>query len=122
MGAGNWPGVRYEAGGANWQAYETLACDVYNPGDSFGLTFRIDDRAGPSRYDDRFNRKMRIHPGWNRIRLPLDEIRSGPRARELDVAAIARVSLFGAKTESGPTFYLDNVRLIPPVDRAGEGG
>jgi len=112
LGVGGWPGLRYKAGRSDWQPYGALACEIFNPGESFVVTIRIDDTVLPLRREDEFNRKLTVEHGWNLIRLPIEEIRSGPPGRDLDMTAIARLVLFVAKGEPQRTFYLDHVRLI----------
>jgi hypothetical protein len=121
LGAGGWPGLRYDAGRADWQPFGTFACDIYNPGETFRLTLRIDDSRPTERREDEFNLKLDVKPGWNRIRLPVEEIRTAPPGRDLDVTRIDRIVIFARKGEPPRTFYLDHVRLEGPQAGGSDG-
>ncbi len=79
----------------DWTGYQrlrlVLRSELDHPVD---LVLRIHDRAHDDRYADRFNRRLTILPGQNAFAIPLDEIRRAPDAREMDLSAIARLSVF----------------------------
>jgi hypothetical protein len=119
-GGGEWPGVSFAAGGSDWRGHAALSFDVFNPGPSFPLSVRIDDAGDTTEYASRFNRTVTIAPGANRIRIPTDDIRQGPRDRELELGDVRWVMFFvdaGAERR----FYLDRVQLEGPSDRALAG-
>ena len=72
------------------------------------LTIKISDTGRG--FDERFNRGMIVDHGWTHVRIPIEQIRQGPVARELDLRAITRV-LFFARTGPSRRFLLDDVRL-----------
>jgi len=104
------PALMYVLGGQDWRRFRTLTWSVYNAGEPFHMTIRIDDAAEPADFGSRFYRGMTVQRGANRFELTIDEIRRGPRDRELDLARIERLMLF---VRQGPLrrFYLDDVRL-----------
>ena len=65
----------------------------------------------PADFGSRFYRGMTVQPGANRFEVTIDEIRRGPRDRELDLARVERLTLF---VRQGPSrrFFLDDVRLV----------
>ncbi len=105
-----YPGVRFLAAGQDWRPYQTLACDVYNPASPFHLALRIDDAQSIGQ-SDRYTASLPIAPGWNQIRIPMQEIAKTPSGL-LHLGAIRRVLLFLDSPGGGKrTFYLDHVRL-----------
>ena len=109
-GGGRWVGVRYHAGDIDWSGFQVLAWEMHNPGEPFKLTVRIDDaRSNDSR--NRFRRNFSIETGRNEIRIPIGEIRSGPKDRSLEMSTIRRLILHLGKDSSPRVFYLDSVRL-----------
>lgn len=109
-GSGSWPGVTFFAGGMDWRGYSRLGWDIYNPGEPFRLTIRIDDEVDTS-FEGSFHRALAVATGWNRYEIPLEQIRSGPRVRDLDLGRIRRV-YFYAEGEQPRRFFLDHVRLM----------
>ena len=99
----------------NWKGYRFLVLDVYNPSpDVLEITCRIHDRRheeGEQRYQDRFNRFFRLPPGWNEIRIDLDDVAKSTAGRTMDLGEIRGVGLFAMKLSSPRTMYLDHVRL-----------
>jgi len=55
------------------------------------MTCRIHDRRhvqGLKRYQDRFNRRYTIQPGWNCINIPLQDVQAAPEGRSMDLKAM----------------------------------
>jgi hypothetical protein len=103
-------GIREPA--SDWTGYETLAFDVYSelPEDA-EMVLRIHDAAHDQDYRDRFNRAVVIHPGCNRIRVALSDVREAPRGRSMGMTKIAGVYLFAVRPAEPFTIYLDAFRL-----------
>jgi VanZ family protein len=100
----------------NWQGMEGLKMSIYNP-DSSGLrlTFRVHDWQhvqGEQLYSDRFNRSALVKPGWNDIFIAMEEIRSAPAGREMDLGNIYGFGLFASGLEEERVIYIDDVRLV----------
>jgi len=105
------PGVRFLAADQEWREYRTLAFDIFNPGDSFTVSLRIDDDFPKPEREDRFYRALTIATGWNHIAIPLEEIASTPKNRRLNLAAIRRVVFFLEDPAEPHVFHLDHVRI-----------
>jgi hypothetical protein len=108
---GTWSGVSYLPREDDWKGYRMFAFDVFNPGPSFPLLVRIDDDGDTSEYSQRFNKRLRVSQGWNRLRIPLAEVEAGPKGRRLKLACIRAFYLFVAPQQPSRLFYLDNVHL-----------
>jgi len=112
---GNWAGTRYNAGEQNWSDYDELVFDIYNPGEPFRFSIRIDDVLEQDKVW--FVRKTTLPRGWSELRVPMEQIRIGtypqkePR-REVDLGRIWRLMLSTGKNQPGRVFFVDHVRLI----------
>jgi VanZ family protein len=100
----------------DWRGHEALEFSVFNPGAaSLALTCRVHDRlhsAAGQHYSDRFNRRFGIAPGWNDIRIPLEDIRLAPATRPMDLSRIDGLGIFSVRLPAAATVFLDRVRLV----------
>jgi hypothetical protein len=67
---------------------------------------------GAQRFQDRFNRRYTIQPGWNRIHIPLLDAQQAPEGRAMDLSAVMAVGLFATRLERPRTVFLDDIRLL----------
>jgi len=105
----------------NWTAFDTLMIEVYSLNDTaVQLSIRIDDAGHNQQYDDRFNRRLTILPGHNRIAMPLDDIRYAPKNRAMDLRQIVAIYIFAIKPAIEYSVYLDNLELTAATKRAAE--
>lgn len=101
----------------DWQGMRILHLAIFNA-DSLPLPMvvRVHDRQhdlGDHDYNDRFNRRFSLTPGWNMLDISLAEVRQAPTGREMDMSAIAGVGLFVVRQAEKKMVFLDDVRLIP---------
>ena len=110
---GAFPGVAWERPARDWSGFDTLVLDLTNPGpEELMLTLRIDDAQHDSRFTDRFNHRIRLEPeARHRECIPLSAIEEAPREREMDLAQIARVMLFGGGRAQGQGFWVHHIGL-----------
>lgn len=99
----------------DWSVYRELAMEFYNP-DAAPLlvTLRISDRhhdRGEGDYDDRFNRRLYLQPGWNPVRIPIDEIQKMPIDRLMDLDQVRTLGVYSSYLEAPRVLYWDHVRL-----------
>ena len=94
----------------DFSKYDRLKFEIFNPGPEFLLRLRIDDKKY-SAYDDRTNLSLPIKPGLNPIVISLNDIKSGPKTRPLNLATIHTIFFFVAKESTPSRFYLDNLML-----------
>jgi hypothetical protein len=98
----------------DWRGYSTLVAEVHNSSDSLvKLHLRIHDFPHDKRYyDDRFNMEVTLHPGDNRIEIPVATIEDAPRSRRLDLSQVKNVTFFLVRPERNVTLRFDDVRLV----------
>ena len=101
--ADDFPGVSFHEPSPDWSGFRTLAIDVENPdADALFLMVRVHDRGRGRYFNDRFNRRFDLAGRERRtIRIPLEDIRNGPRGRPMNMAHISDITLFrGDRTGS----------------------
>lgn len=99
----------------DWRGFRWLKFAVYNPdADALQLTLRINDKKhehGDYRYQDRFNTRLTAQPGWNHFAIDLDQVRSSPADREMEMGNIFKVVIFAVRLPAPRVIYLDDFRL-----------
>lgn len=99
----------------DWSGYRYLTMDFYNPEDApLMVVLKISDRqhdGGENRFDDRFNRRVHLNPGWNKVQIGLEDIRNAPRKRAMHMAEISGFTLFVEQLAQPRKLYWDNIRL-----------
>jgi VanZ family protein len=101
--ADDFPGVSFHEPVPDWTRFRALAIDVENPdADALFLTVRVHDRGRGKFFNDRFNRRFDLAGRERRtIRIPIEDIRNGPRGRLMNMAQISDITLFrGDRTGS----------------------
>jgi len=99
----------------DWSKAQALTFSVYNPGKTIALHYRLHDwkHCGEHQdYSDRFNGHTDLHPGWNTIRIDIDQIKNGPKNRKMDINHIRGFGLFVVELPVAKIFYLDDVKLL----------
>ena len=98
---------------ADWSGYERLEFEIYcadeNP---VPLVIRIDDAAHNGYYADRFNQRIPLQPGHNRIAIALADVRSAPRDRDMDLSRMRSLTLFAGEPSEAITYWVDGFRLV----------
>ncbi len=113
LNAGLYPGISMNYLHNDWKGYTTLTFDVFLDGTTpLELTVRINDRMHNDEYLDRFNKIFQVIPGINHISIRLDEVKTAPRGRVMDMADIVKISVFAYKLKGPRTVYFDNFRLV----------
>lgn len=110
---GTWPSLQFIEPVPDWRAFLTLSIDVTNVADEeLVLSLRVHDMKHNNEHDDRFNRSFRL-PARTRttLRVPLAEIRSGPKQRELDLSQVEAVILYARRDQAVREVFLSRMWL-----------
>ena len=113
-GQGDWGGVSFLAYDEDWSNFKYFSLDVFNPDTQpFRFFIRIDDsdKRAIESYKHRFNHLQMIHPGMNKIRIPIHTIVIRPKSRNLNIRSIRRLILYLEENAPSRIFYIDNIRL-----------
>ena len=113
-----WPGWSAKLADNDWRGYDALAFDVFNAQDEpVSVTVRIDDREDYPDYEDRFNRRLELVPGENRVVIRFEDLVTSGGQRPLDLKHIYRLLLFMESPEAERVLFLDYVRLVSDSGR-----
>ncbi len=109
---GVYPGLMIDEPYADWRGWDRLSFEVYSEIDStVSLVLRIDDILHDNAYSDRFNRRLVIQPGVNRISIPLAEVEHAPRGRSMELGRVRNVVLFAVRPKEALSVWVDEFRL-----------
>ena len=109
---GRYPGLVVHEPFADWSGYEYLEFDVLREADTpRRFILRIHDKFHDNRTADRFRQTIDIQPGFQSIRIPLDEIETGPMLRKTHLRYIAGLTFFTVDLAEPETIYVGNMRL-----------
>jgi VanZ family protein len=111
--ADDFPGISLHEPVRDWSQYRTLAIDVENPDvDALFLMVRVHDRGHGRYFNDRFNRRFDL-AGLERrtIRIPIEDIRNGPRGRLMNIANMSDITLFRGERTGSRHLRIYSLRL-----------
>jgi hypothetical protein len=96
----------------DWTGYDRLVLelrsDLPHP---VLLGMKIDDLDDSRQVFPLFSREFVVHPGDNRITVPLSEIRAAPKGREMDMSHISGLAIYAVQPEESFSLYLDELHL-----------
>lgn len=98
----------------DWSGYRALVISLDNrAGGPVSMTCRVHDFAHESNYlhYDRFNRRFELEPGSAQLLIELDEVRSAPRDREMDMRNIASLICFTGARKPAALVAFDRITL-----------
>ncbi len=113
LSEGNYPALIVREFPADWTGYEHLCFRIAGEGEvPTHVVVRVDDVRHDGTYDDRFQQRIRVGAGWTDVAIPLSAIRAGPSGRDLDLAAVETLVLFGTPSTPRPlAVRVDALRL-----------
>ncbi len=107
-----YPGLTIDEPYPDWRGYQRLVLTIVSDLDGpIPLTLRVHDAAHDDRYGDRFNTRLMVMPGANRLTIPLEEIRRAPAGREMDLSRIRGIVLFAYRLDHAAHIYVGEIRL-----------
>lgn len=107
-----YPGLTIDEPYPDWRGYQRLVLTIMSDLDApIPLTLRVHDAAHDNRYGDRFNTRLMVMPGANRLTIPLEEIRRAPAGRETDLSRIRGIVLFAYRLDHPAHLYVGAIRL-----------
>ena len=108
-------GIRLLGPYGDWSDYQFLTMDFYNPeAERLELVIKISDYqhdSGGNLHGDRFNYPVVLMTGWNHVRIDLNELRSAPAGRDMQMDKITGFTVFALQLPTSREFYWDNIRL-----------
>jgi VanZ family protein len=100
---------------SDWTGYAYLHFSIFNnQNDTLLLICRINDRDHYSlgqNFDDRYNRRLHLAPGWNDYSIPVNEIVSAPKSRKMDIHKIDLICFFSIGLPAPRIIYFDYLYL-----------
>jgi len=112
LGSGVYPGVTFDEPYPDWRAYRRLVLTIASDLDApLEMTVRVHDAAHDQRFADRFNRRLVVAPGVNRFAIAIEDIRSAPDRREMDMTRVRGIVLFAYRLTQPTRVYVGPIRL-----------
>ncbi len=117
LAPGEFPGISMRWLEGDWRGYERLCFEAFLEGDRpLAVTVRIHDeihgRSEVQNYSDRFNKRLVLQPGAQQIRIDLDEVRTAPQGREMDMSRVTNICVFAYRLGEERVVYFDRFRLV----------
>jgi hypothetical protein len=96
----------------NWSDYQRLRFVAYNPGHTnIELNIHVRDRHRDRRHKGRYEKRLDLPPGYLPVQIPIDDLRSTRRSRDLDLRNLGYISIFAPNSPAPLEFYIGNLRL-----------
>ncbi|WP_039911809.1 VanZ family protein [Cellvibrio mixtus] len=115
LNPGRYSGLRLTIPARNWVSYRQLKMSFFNPDPELLIvSLRISDLQhdrGDNLYNDRFNKLLTLKQGWNEVLIPVSEIQSAPKAREMNLAEVSSMGLFTSNLAHSRKFFWDYIYL-----------
>ena len=95
-----------------WSADADFVMDVFlSSPERLTLIMRVHDVEHNDEYYDRFNREFALTRGYQQLRIPIEEIRQGPKTREIDLDHIQGFKFFVIEPSGPIDLTVGNVRF-----------
>lgn len=96
----------------DWSGHENLVLEFFNGGaEDLSLLVRIDDLRHNGSYTDRYGGRIAVVAGSSVVEIPLAEVRTAPRGREMDLSRIRSLTLFADRPKQPLRVYLGGIHL-----------
>jgi VanZ family protein len=98
-----------------WIDYQRLILEIENPSsEALSIVLRISDKQhelSEQKYNDRFNRRIHLLPGWNQIEVSISDIENAPADRKMNLHEIYLLKLFLPESGKAKELYLNKIYL-----------
>lgn len=114
----SYPGLFRAPAVSDWRGARALQAELFWP-DPHPVVFaiRVDDRPGNPAYADRFQREFPATQGWNRLRIPIEDLGKTSGGRKMELERIRQWGVFLVSDVSMDYFLLGAVRVELPEER-----
>lgn len=101
---------------SNWSGFKYFSVSIFNPSKSkSSIILRIHDKNHKQsgfQFNDRFNYRLNLVAGWNKIRINLSKIKNSPFGRKMDMENINGLMFFMINISESKILYFDKIELI----------
>jgi VanZ family protein len=112
---GAWPGIEIHDLASDWRDHSQLKVSLQVEGtETLEFTIRVHDlkhRKSAREYNDRFNRLYTLPPGDHIINIDLEDIRTAPRGRDMNMAEIDAINIFSSEKYIGRAIRIYRIWL-----------
>jgi hypothetical protein len=108
----DYPGLSVTLKEKDWRGFRKFCFDIYNPeSGNIQLSVRIDDLKKHPEYADRYNQKIILTPGDNKVCIHLDSLITSGTKRPMNLRTIYRFLIFQRHPQEKTVLYVDYLRL-----------
>jgi len=98
----------------DWSRYKYLSFNVFSPYPTSSFNIRIHDEwheHSGYRYQDRFNDRIQLSSGWNKIRIALYDVKRAPLKRDMNMQQIRKLMFFKINLNKPVYFLFSPIKL-----------
>jgi len=107
-----YPGFSVDELFPDWRGFDHLVVGFQVEGRvPLDLMLRLHDGRHTGEEHDRFNRLLRLRPGWQRIVIALEDVANAPLGRQLDLADVRGLSIFAPALTARAAVRVTALRL-----------
>lgn len=108
--------ISLESFNKDWTLYSYLNVSIYNPGQTSSvIILRVHDRTHETNgfnFKDRFNTRVKLNSGWNKLSIRLSDIKDSPVSREMDMDEVVGFMLFKMNSRITETLFISQIQLV----------
>lgn len=110
--AGQYPGFALIEPVPDWSHYSRLRFNIVSKSkNEVEIVLRVHDKRHNQQLDDRYNKVLLIHPGFNTYVISLDKVMHGPMGRKLDLTQVSELRFFAVNREEPVQLAISNLLL-----------
>lgn len=96
---------------SDWRDQQQLVIELVNLDKTLPFTCRVHDQHHNQAYNDRYNRRWQLPTGPQTLIMTVDDIRQAPKARDMDMANVAKLICFTTLATEQPRIFLKKIYL-----------